>query len=84
MSDLRLSRVWDREIESGLPDCRVRYSDRNPVTYRQMPMDKVYCANCHRLQGMATIWTPHVFFICDACFIKSGGKAPEGTIEVGR
>jgi hypothetical protein len=82
MPDWRLSRYWDREIESDLPDCRVRYSDREQVVHRRLPMEFVYCANCGVKAGMATTWTPHVFFICDACFSKAGGQDPAGTIRI--
>ncbi len=82
MSDLRLSRFWDRQLEGGLPDCRVRRSDRERaiVNRGRMAFEKVYCANCHKEAGLVTAeWTAHVFFICDDC-ARTGG--PPGCIEV--
>ena len=80
MGDLRLSRLWDREIEGDLPDCRVRYSAREPVMFRRIPMEKVYCANCGTESGYATVFTPHVFFVCDKCCGIAGD--PPGTVKV--
>lgn len=82
MIDPRQSRGWNREIEQDLPDCRVRYSDRNPVFLRgtRLAVDPVYCADCGTLSGYATVHTPHIFFICDACVgLKGAPPLPELT-----
>jgi hypothetical protein len=42
----------------------------------------VYCANCGELQGLVTPeFTPHIFYICDACHKKLNGLAPPGMVE---
>lgn len=50
---------------------------RDPVYLQgsRLPVDPVYCANCGSLEGYATVYTPHVFFVCDGC-IYSSGKPP--------
>lgn len=75
-NDLRLSKFWDREVEFGLPDCRLKASEREVVMLNgRLPVHAVYCANCGGLHGYATVWTPHIFFICDAC-VGRAGKPP--------
>lgn len=77
MSDLRLSKAWDREVEMGLPDCRMPYHKRSPVFLNgtRLPVDPVYCADCGTLSGYATVHTPHIFYICDEC-VGIKGKPP--------
>jgi hypothetical protein len=60
----------------------VRYEDRKIVMRGRMPMEMVYCAQCHEARGLVTCGTPHIFFICDLCYFKGGSKAPEGSIEL--
>ncbi len=81
--DWRLSRFWDRELETGLPDCRVKHLERENTLVRrgQIVFEKVYCANCHKEAGLVTAeWTAHVFFVCDDC-ARTGGTPP-GCVEV--
>lgn len=80
MTDLRLSNKWCREVEDGLPDCRLKHSEREVVALNgKLPVHAVYCANCGSLEGYATVWTPFVFFICDPCV---GRERPPGLTEV--
>lgn len=82
MKDFRLGRDWNREVELGLPDCRLSYHRRAPVFLHgtRLAVDPVYCANCGGLEGYATVHTPHVFFICDACVGVHG--RPNGLTEL--
>lgn len=83
MPDIRHSRMWDRQLEEGLPDCRTRYGERETVMHGRTPMEIVYCAQCHEARGMVFVNTPHVFFICDDCYFKSGETTPPGTVWIG-
>ena len=60
---------WDRELEEGLPDCRVSPFAREykRVAIGRMQWDIVFCAQCHKPQGAVPPACPHVFFICDQC-----------------
>jgi hypothetical protein len=80
MGDLRFSRVWDRQLESDLPDCRLSYSERTTVMRGNLPMQMVYCANCGIPHGLATMETTHVFFVCDPCFNRLG--AIPGAVQI--
>lgn len=83
MPDLAESQFWDRQLEDGLPDCRLPYGKRidSQITRGRMAFDIVYCANCHRPQGLAPVsGTSFVFFICDPCVGRQG--PPEGVHEV--
>jgi hypothetical protein len=82
LNDLRLSKFWNREVEFGLPDCRLRHGERQPVLLHgtRLAVDAVFCANCGTLEGYATVETPHIFFICDTC-VGCSGK-PSGLTEV--
>jgi len=84
MSNLREG-LWDKQLERGLPDCRVRYEDRekNIVWRGRMAFEKVFCAQCHEEKGLVTAeWTAHVFFICDPCYAKMMGRPPPGCVEI--
>lgn len=82
MGDLRLSKVWDREVEKELPDCRLRFSDRETVFLHgtNLLVQAVYCANCGSMQGYATVHTPHIFCVCDDCAAQNG--KPPGLQEL--
>lgn len=61
---------WDRELEQGLPDCRLRGPGRRArtVVYRGQLFERVYCANCGADGGLVTAeWSPHIFYLCDRC-----------------
>lgn len=84
MTDFRNSLYWDRQLEGGLPDCRLKFGEREKVRRRlgRMEMDVVYCAGpCGKEQGLVPIHCPHVFFICDACFALANNLPPPGTVE---
>lgn len=73
---------WDRQLEKGLPDCRVAFQDRerNRVSIGRMMWDKVFCAQCHKLCMACSPNIAHVFFICDACVYVNG--PPPDCIQV--
>lgn len=73
---------WDRQLEKGLPDCRVAFQDRerNRVVRGRMLLDKVFCAQCGGLYGAVTPNVAFVFFLCDPCFYKGG--TPPGCVKV--
>jgi len=81
MQDTRLGE-WDRQLEQGLPDCRLKYGDRDKARYRygMLVLDTVYCASCG--EPSAGTWPdcPHIFFICDRCVGRNG--RPPGTAKV--
>ena len=81
-ADIRLSNLWDRQIENDLPDCRLKNGDRDKslVFLGRTPMALVYCADCGKPSGAATMFTPHVFFVCDSCVGRSG--PPPGCREI--
>lgn len=70
---------WDSQLEGGLPDCRLsQRRDKtvvhNTVRLGRMIMERVFCANCGCDGGLVTAdWSPHVFYICEECFLVHGG-----------
>ena len=82
MIDRRLERMWDRQLEEGLPDCRLRNGrEGDRVQRAHMWWDRVYCASCGALKGLVTSdWTPHIFYLCDPCVAKLG--PPPGAVEI--
>jgi hypothetical protein len=73
---------WDRQLEFGLPDCRLSGSSRDKtVVVGRMEFERVFCANCGKSGGAVTAgWCSHIFYICDQCDEKLG--PPPGCIEV--
>ena len=72
--DLRNSIHWDRQLEEGLPDCRLSGHRRKVTMWARMPMEQVFCVNCGKSGGLVTAeWCPHVFYLCDECYYKHGG-----------
>jgi hypothetical protein len=74
---------WEREFEKNgiysLPDCRVRYLDRDShrVRIRGQMWDIVYCAGpCGKPWMGVNPDCPHVFFICDNC-VRDYGAPPD-------
>jgi hypothetical protein len=64
---------WNKELEGGLPDSRLRDPSKTIIIRGQMAYEKVYCANCGKPDGLITAeWSPHVFCICNACDAKLG------------
>lgn len=85
MPDLAHGRTWDPALAGDLPDCRLSYANREKkiVMRGRVPMEVVFCANCHEEKGLVTAeWTAHVFFLCDDCFYKMNGISPPGTVQV--
>src|ERR1700739_2134338 len=84
IGDPRDSIGWDRQLEGGLPDCRLRgyNKERNDYYYAGQLWDRLFCANCGAKGGIVAKGSPHVFYICDPCAIKFDNKPPPGTIEV--
>jgi hypothetical protein len=83
MVDLRNSRWWDRQLEMGLPDCRLSGTNRERTTFQlgRMTFEQVYCANCGAPGGGVTAeWSTHVFYVCDTCARALG--PPPGLVEV--
>jgi hypothetical protein len=60
---------WDKELETGLPDCRVRPFERenHQVQIGRRKWDIVFCAQCHKPYGATPPSAPFIFYICDAC-----------------
>lgn len=79
--DARL-KSWDTHLEKNRPDCRVSFEnrERSRVQIGRMMWDKVYCAQCHKVQGAVLPSVAHVFFVCDVCFAKTG--QPPGCVQV--
>lgn len=73
---------WERELERGLPDCRIRPIDRDMARYRhgRLVLDRVFCGSCHEPFGGVMPNCPHVFYICDDCARVKG--APPECVEV--
>lgn len=65
---------WEKQLEKGFPDCRLRPFDREKKMFRvgRMMWDIVYCAQCHEPYGACPPNVPHVFFICDRCVLEKG------------
>lgn len=69
---------WDKQLEKGLPDCRVAFQDReaNRHPVGRMMWDKVFCAQCHKLYGACSPNIAHIFYICDPC-VRVNGPPPD-------
>ena len=83
MTDLRNSRHWDRQLEEGLPDCRLSGTNRERTTFQlgRVTFEQVYCANCGDPGGGVTAdWSTHVFYICNTCARLLG--PPPGAVEI--
>jgi hypothetical protein len=75
---------WDRELEFGNPDSRLRNASRHQrealTPVGRLWMERVYCANCGCDGGLVTPeWFEHVFYLCQECADKHGKIA--GTVE---
>lgn len=76
---LRNSRFWDREFESGLPDCRLQA--KPTVVHGGRLWEMVYCADCGEPYGLVTAeFSAHVFYVCELCVKRKG--APPGVKEI--
>ena len=78
----RNSRLWDRQLEEGLPDCRVaeQNRDKNKIIRGRMAFDPVYCGCCSKPSNyMALDNTTFAFFLCDECAEKN---VPQGAVEI--
>lgn len=77
---------WDRQLETRLPDCRLKPIDREAARFRQgrLVLDQVFCSSCHKPYGGVPPTVPHVFYICDDC-AHTKGAPPECTeVKLGR
>ena len=78
---------WNKELEGGLPDSRLRDPSNNVVyrmgriedpdtktVYRgRIAYEIAYCASCSKPEGLVTAeWAPHVFALCKECADKYG------------
>jgi len=72
--------TWNRELEAGLPDCRLMGPRRrattvplNTASLGRMLMERVFCGNCGGDGGLVTAeWSPHVFYLCEECAASHG------------
>jgi hypothetical protein len=75
---------WERQFEMGLPDCRLSYLEREkarvPMTFIGQSWDTVFCALCHKPYMAVPPDCPHVFYICEGCFLEQG--APPDCVQV--
>jgi len=81
--DRSVHNQWDRQLEADLPDSRLSGPARRAKTVIRggMRWDTCFCANCHKTGGLITAdWSPHVFYICDQCFLD--GKGPVDKVMV--
>ena len=80
--DRRLELGWDRQLEERRPDCRPRgRRDKDRVRRGNAWYEKVYCANCGKLDGLVNAdWTPHVYALCNECAEKF--RAPPGAVQL--
>lgn len=69
---------WEKELERGLPDSRVRPIERERFRFQvgRLTLDRVFCANCHEPFGGVPPSCPHVFYICQKC-VENNGAPPE-------
>lgn len=81
--DRALEKNWDPQISDGLPDSRLKAREHSRVYRAHMWWEPVFCSSCSEGPfGLVTAdWSPHVFYICDACAQKMAA-APPGTVEV--
>jgi len=83
MPNLSNTRLWDRQLEFGFPDCRLSYLEREKaqVIRGRMIFDMVYCASCGEPKCLAPMEaTTFAFFVCDLCVARAG--PPPGCEEV--
>lgn len=73
---------WEKELESGLPDSRVKPIERdiNRVQHGRMLLDRIFCANCGEPGGAVWPDCPHVFYVCEPCALALGD--PPGTAKL--
>ena len=68
--ELRDGANWDRSLEQGLPDCRLR--GKPTVVRARMLWERVFCANCGANGGLVTAeWAAHVFYVCSECWDRA-------------
>ena len=83
-SPLRDGMNWSRELEQGLPDCRL--AGVPTVVLGRQKWERVFCANCGADGGLVTAeWTAHVFYQCEPCALKLGpipgvDKVPDAVV----
>jgi hypothetical protein len=78
---LRESRLWDKQLEGGLPDSRLQDLGKGQVFRARMWWERVFCTSCGCDGGLITAeFAAHVFYICDDCAHKYPGA--HGLVEV--
>ena len=83
MVALRDSKLWDRQLEEELPDCRLTgmARERKSINVGRMALEQVFCANCGGDQGFVfKEATPFIYALCDHCVTKMG--APAGAVRL--
>ena len=77
---------WDKELEFGLPDCRLANSvqrERKTVVRGRMVFEVAFCANCGEPDGLVTAdWAVHVFCLCNKCAEHMRKNPLPGIVEI--
>jgi hypothetical protein len=75
-------KLWDRQLEGGLPDSRLKNPLDNLVSRRNTLWERVFCANCGEDGGLCLAnQSAHIFYMCERCAALSMGMVP-GCVEV--
>ena len=59
---------WEKALESGFPDCRVKYLNRDSRPFvwgGRIALDKFYCGQCGEEGGGVGPNTPFFYYLCD-------------------
>ena len=78
----RNSRLWDKQLEEGLPDCRVteHRRDEHKIIKGSNAFDLIFCGSCSKPSDfMATNDTTFAFYLCNDCASK---MAPQNAVEI--
>jgi hypothetical protein len=72
--DRRLENQWDRQLEEGRPDSRLRTRDKGRIFRAHMWWEPVFCSSCSEgpFGYVTSEFFSHVFYLCDACVAKNG------------
>jgi hypothetical protein len=81
---------WNKELERGLPDCRLTVGRNKTVVHKTRHVraiwERVFCANCGCDGGLVMEdWAAHIFYLCAECAVKHGGlsipEIPEAVVR---
>lgn len=76
---------WNKELEGGMPDCRLKVLDRDKLNflwgYQNIKLDLFFCAVCGEPGGGVGPDCPFIFYLCDNCAGVHGN--PPGLVRVG-